>query len=46
MLATHPPTELRLERLEAHGHNSPFPHTSTARTITRPDLPRRGPDKD
>lgn len=46
MLATHPPTELRLERLEAHGLDASSPYGSTARAITRPDLPRRSPDKD
>jgi Zn-dependent protease with chaperone function len=45
MLATHPPTELRLERLEAPGRGDPLPpghgRTGGAR------LPgRRGPDKD
>nr|WP_237683822.1 M48 family metalloprotease [Nocardiopsis sinuspersici] len=47
MLATHPPTELRLEHLERPGHDSPFPGgPSTTRTISRPDLPLHGPDKD
>ncbi|WP_306366643.1 M48 family metalloprotease [Nocardiopsis sp. CC223A] len=47
MLATHPPTELRLERLERPGREHPLPGAlSAARTIPRPDLPHHVPDKD
>jgi Zn-dependent protease with chaperone function len=45
MLATHPPTELRLERLEAPGRGDPLPPGHGR--IGGARLPgRRGPDKD
>lgn len=47
MCATHPPTELRLERLEAPGRTYSLPHDpATGRSIQRPRIERRGPDKD
>ena len=46
MLATHPPTELRLERLERAGRVYPLAQDpTTARVITRPDLPLPRPEK-
>lgn len=46
MLATHPPTELRLERLERAGRSYPLVQDpSTAYVITRPDLPLPRPEK-